>query len=308
MRIPSVVAAWIRHVRACAPAGHLTVDIGLLKNAKFQGGFKKWILFSHLSQILYELEKKSSLVTRALSAKSCTRDTDSLHSCTRLRLVQEMACLYHSCKILPRKHSYPNLIPIILPSSWNGQSRRTFWNSCTELLNSWTGHSECLAIAHFTNWATVLPSSWTGQFHRLGVTYILWSRIYGNDLFGLVNDQLNQENGSYWCVILNVTILTRHQLYDSRLNWLPPQCGSLVVGWFCWFCGFGSWLVLCYTSEKEARHIMQVRHCSWAALSSFHNWNIVQHTLCNTEMKIFINFYNACKWDVRNYIFIWSKY
>ena len=69
--------------------------------------------FSHLSQTLYELEKKSSLVTRAPSAKSCARDTDSLHSCTRLRLVQEMACLYHSCKILPRKHSYPNLIPII---------------------------------------------------------------------------------------------------------------------------------------------------------------------------------------------------
>ena len=93
----------------------LTVDIGLLENAKFHGGFKKWIPFSHLSQIdlLYELEKKSSLVTRALSAKSCTRDTDSLHSCTRLRLVQEMACLYHECKILPRKHSYPNLIPIL---------------------------------------------------------------------------------------------------------------------------------------------------------------------------------------------------
>ena len=30
--------------------------------------------------IVYELEKKSSLVTRAFSAKSCTRDTDSLHS------------------------------------------------------------------------------------------------------------------------------------------------------------------------------------------------------------------------------------
>ena len=64
--------------------------------------------------IVYELEKKSSLVTRAFSAKSCTRDTDSLHSCTRLRLVQEMACLYHECKILPRKHSYPNLIPIFM--------------------------------------------------------------------------------------------------------------------------------------------------------------------------------------------------
>ena len=45
MRIPSVVAAWIRHVRACAPAGHVTVDIGLLKNAKFQGDFKKWMPF-----------------------------------------------------------------------------------------------------------------------------------------------------------------------------------------------------------------------------------------------------------------------
>ena len=64
--------------------------------------------------IVYVLEKKSSLVTCAFSAKSCTRDTDSLHSCTRLRLVQEMACLYHECKILPRKHSYPNLIPIIV--------------------------------------------------------------------------------------------------------------------------------------------------------------------------------------------------
>ena len=67
-----------------------------------------------LFTLRYELEKKSSLVTRAFSAKSCTRDTDSLHSCTRLRLVQEMACLYHSCKILPRKHSYPNLIPILI--------------------------------------------------------------------------------------------------------------------------------------------------------------------------------------------------
>ena len=39
------------------------------------------------------LEKKSTLVTRAFSAKSYTHDTDRLHSCTRLRLVQEMACL-----------------------------------------------------------------------------------------------------------------------------------------------------------------------------------------------------------------------
>ena len=66
-----------------------------------------------LFTLCYELEKKSSLVTCAFSAKSCTRDTDSHHSCTRLRLVQEMACLYHECKILLRKHSYPNLIPIL---------------------------------------------------------------------------------------------------------------------------------------------------------------------------------------------------
>ena len=79
--------------------------------------------------IVYELEKKSSLVTRAFSAKSCTRDTDSLHSCTRLRLVQEMACLYHECKILPRKHSYPNLIPIIFILSVKCSSHQI----CTEI-------------------------------------------------------------------------------------------------------------------------------------------------------------------------------
>ena len=113
MRIPSVVAAWIRHVRVVRAGWTLDCWHWAVEKCKVSGGFKKWIPFSHLSQILYELEKKSSLVTRALSAKSCTRDTDSLHSCTRLRLVQEMACLYHSCKILPRKHSYPNLIPIV---------------------------------------------------------------------------------------------------------------------------------------------------------------------------------------------------
>ena len=59
--------------------------------------------------IVYELEKKSSLVTCAFSAKSCTRDTDSLHSCTRLRLVQEMACLYHECKIFAEKALVPKL-------------------------------------------------------------------------------------------------------------------------------------------------------------------------------------------------------
>ena len=71
------------------------------------------VYFHNPFQLIFELEKKSNLVARAFSAKSYTRDTDSLHSCTRLRLVQEMACLNHSCKIWPRKHSYPNLIPII---------------------------------------------------------------------------------------------------------------------------------------------------------------------------------------------------
>ena len=110
----------------------LTVDIELLKNAKFHGGFKKLIPFLHLFQILYELEKKSSLVTRALSAKSCTRDTDSLHSCTRLRLVQEMACLNHSCKIWSRKHSYPNLIPII---------NKMQLNAC-----KWHKNKDCMSV------------------------------------------------------------------------------------------------------------------------------------------------------------------
>ena len=71
------------------------------------------VYFHNPFQLIFELEKKSNLVTRAFSAKSYTRDTDSLHSCTRLRLVQEMACLNHLCKICPRKHSYPNLIPIV---------------------------------------------------------------------------------------------------------------------------------------------------------------------------------------------------
>ena len=35
--------------------------------------------FHSLFQLFFELEKKSSLVTRTLSTKSCTRDTDSLH-------------------------------------------------------------------------------------------------------------------------------------------------------------------------------------------------------------------------------------
>ena len=54
------------------------------------------VYFHNPFQLLYELEKKSSLVTRALSAKSFTRETDSLHSCTRLCLVHEMVCLTHA--------------------------------------------------------------------------------------------------------------------------------------------------------------------------------------------------------------------
>ena len=78
--------------------------------------WKPFYFFTTFFSYIFKLEKKSRLVTRALSTKYCTRDTDSLHSCTWLRLVQEMACLYqvHSCKIWPRKHSYPNLIPIVM--------------------------------------------------------------------------------------------------------------------------------------------------------------------------------------------------
>ena len=46
--------------------------------------FNKFIPFSHLFQVLFELEKRSSLVTSAFSATSCTCDTASLHSSTRL--------------------------------------------------------------------------------------------------------------------------------------------------------------------------------------------------------------------------------
>ena len=90
--------------------------------------------------IVYELEKKSSLVTRAFSAKSCTRDTDSLHSCTRLRLVQEMACLYHECKILPRKHSYPNLIPIILAEGIGAMAILIQYCNMHQQVKNWITH------------------------------------------------------------------------------------------------------------------------------------------------------------------------
>ena len=69
------------------------------------------VYFHNPFQLICELAKKSNLVTHAFSVKPYTRDTDSLHSCTRLSLVQEMACLYHSSKIWPRKHTYPNFIP-----------------------------------------------------------------------------------------------------------------------------------------------------------------------------------------------------
>ena len=107
MRIPSVVAAWIHHVRVVrAGWTNLTIVIGLLKSAKFHGGFKKWIPFSHLSQILYELEKKSSLVTRALSAKSCTRDTDTATPCARDGLSVSLVQDFAEKALVPKLDSY----------------------------------------------------------------------------------------------------------------------------------------------------------------------------------------------------------
>ena len=73
----------IRHFVALAQA----IEIGCSKSKGFLGNVQlEHILFyfHYLFQLLFELEKKSSLVTRALSAKSCTHDTDSLHSCTQL--------------------------------------------------------------------------------------------------------------------------------------------------------------------------------------------------------------------------------
>ena len=108
-----------------------------------------------LFTLRYELEKKSSLATRAFSAKSCTRDTDSLHSCTRLRLVQEMACLYHSCKILPRKHSYPNLIPIIpdISTSPNISFDVVLRASFISAMETGTGMSSCFKSPYrSTSW------------------------------------------------------------------------------------------------------------------------------------------------------------
>ena len=167
MRIPSVVAAGIRHVRVVRTGWTLDCWHWAVEKCKVSSGFKKWIPFSHLSQILYELEKKSSLVTRTLSAKSCTRDTDSLHSCTRLRLVQEMACLYHECKILPRKHSYPNLIPIISPFTVTAE--RSVINYAFHVWSIKT----CLKITH------AAPR----ELPKLTDTYIFVTKYRKNRLF-----------------------------------------------------------------------------------------------------------------------------
>ena len=149
MRLPPVVAAWIRHVRACAPAGHVTVDIGLLKNAKFQGDFKKWMPFSHLSQILYELEKKSSLVTRGSLCKilrSCdTEQSSFLHSATA-SCKRWPVCITRA-RFCREKHSYPNLIPIV----------QYQWSRYMYVLRPW----RTISSQDAWSWATcVLMDAW----------------------------------------------------------------------------------------------------------------------------------------------------
>ena len=131
----------------------LDLTLGCWKMQSFTKVLRNEFHFWHLFQILYELEKKSCLVTRALSSKSCTRDTDSLHSCIRLRLVQEMACLYHSCKIWTRKHSYPNLIPIILSlfiSTYHSYSLVDVFYSFSPLLCHYAANIVCVCSACFS--------------------------------------------------------------------------------------------------------------------------------------------------------------
>ena len=62
---------------------------------KFSEETCSWNTFYFISttffRLLFELEKKWSLVTGALSTKSCTRDTDSLFSCLSVSLAQDLA-------------------------------------------------------------------------------------------------------------------------------------------------------------------------------------------------------------------------
>ena len=60
------------------------------------------VYFHNPFQLIFELEKISNLVTHAFSAKSYTRDTDSLHSCTQLRLMQDLA----EKALVPKLDSY----------------------------------------------------------------------------------------------------------------------------------------------------------------------------------------------------------
>ena len=85
----------------CGPA--LRYIVRHVKRKVFLGNLKlEYILFyfHNLNQtdLLFELEKKSSLVTCAPSTKSCTHDTDSRHSCTRLTPRVRMTCLYHNAR------------------------------------------------------------------------------------------------------------------------------------------------------------------------------------------------------------------
>ena len=69
------------------PPLHIS-EMGYSRSSKsflMEAGFlKHFILFPCILQQFFELEKKSSLVTRSVSAKSCTCETDSFHSCTQL--------------------------------------------------------------------------------------------------------------------------------------------------------------------------------------------------------------------------------
>ena len=115
MRIPSVVAAGIRHVRVVRTGWTLDCWHWAVEKSKVSSGFKKWIPFSHLSQILYELEKKSSFGYSCSLCKilhSWYRQSSFLHSATprardglSVSLVQDFA----EKALVPKLDSYKNM-------------------------------------------------------------------------------------------------------------------------------------------------------------------------------------------------------
>ena len=113
------------------------------------------------------------------------------------------------------------------------------------LPSSWTGHSECPAIAHFTNCVLEAPSSWTGRFHRLGVTYI--SR-YSQKLIKLSNFSVDNVHIKPSSSVRNVGTI-----FDN-IMWMTEQVTAI-----------------CRTTHYHLRNIGPIRKCnSMKHARSFH--------------------------------------